>query len=45
MIKVTFIDADGDVKEVNGVEGQSLLDIAQAAGQPLEGTCESQMAC
>ena len=45
MIKVTFINADGDVQEVNGVEGQSLLDVAQAAGQPLEGTCESQMAC
>ena len=45
MIKVTFISADGDVQEINGVEGQSLLDIAQAAGQPLEGTCESQMAC
>jgi ferredoxin len=45
MIKVTFISADGDVQEVSGVEGQSLLDLAQAAGQALEGTCEGQMAC
>jgi ferredoxin len=45
MIKVTFIYAYGDCQEVNGAEGQSLLDAAQAAGQPLEGTCESQMAC
>ncbi|HEX8526526.1 2Fe-2S iron-sulfur cluster-binding protein [Allosphingosinicella sp.] len=25
--------------------GERLLDIAQAHGQPLEGTCEGQMAC
>lgn len=45
MIKVTFINADGSVQDVEAVEGQSLLEIAQAAGQPLEGTCEGQMAC
>ena len=45
MIKVTFINADGDVQDVDAVLGQSLLEIAQAAGQPLEGTCEGQMAC
>ena len=45
MIKVTFINADGDSEIVEAVEGQSLLDVAQAAGQPLEGTCEGQMAC
>ena len=45
MIKVTFINADGDSEIVEAVEGQSLLDVAQAARQPLEGTCEGQMAC
>jgi len=45
MIKVTFINVDGSVQDVEAVEGQSLLEIAQAAGQPLEGTCEGQMAC
>jgi ferredoxin len=46
MIKVTFISADGDQKQfVEAKEGDCLLDVAQAAGQPLEGTCEGQMAC
>ena len=46
MIKVTFISADADQEEViEAIEGDCLLDVAQAAGQPLEGTCEGQMAC
>jgi len=45
MIRVTFINADGDAQEVHAHDGQSLLEVAQAAGQPLEGTCEGQMAC
>ena len=45
MIKVTFISADGESLEVQAVDGRSLLDVAQTAGQPLEGTCEGQMAC
>ena len=46
MIKVTFISADGDQEQVvEANEGDNLLDVAQAAGQPLEGTCEGQMAC
>ena len=45
MIKVTFINADGNVQDVEAADGQSLLETAQAAGQPLEGTCEGQMAC
>jgi ferredoxin len=45
MITVTFISADGESQEVQAVDGQSLLDLAQAAGQPVEGTCEGQMAC
>lgn len=45
MIKVTFVNADGAVQQVDAEEGRNLLEIAQAAGQPLEGTCEGQMAC
>ncbi len=46
MIRVTFISADGDQEQiVEAREGDCLLDVAQAAGQPLEGTCEGQMAC
>jgi ferredoxin len=43
---VRFISADGaTVREVEAPAGERLLDIAQADGQPLEGTCEGQMAC
>ena len=46
MIKVTFISPDGDQEQVvEANEGDCLLDVGQAAGQPLEGTCEGQMAC
>ncbi|MBN8818192.1 MAG: 2Fe-2S iron-sulfur cluster binding domain-containing protein [Sphingomonas sp.] len=46
MTLVRFLSADGqNVQEVEGAPGESLLDVAQAAGQPLEGTCEGQMAC
>lgn len=46
MIKVRFVSADGaGVQEVDAPAGERLLDVAQAAGQPLEGTCEGQMAC
>ena len=45
MITVTFINVEGDSQVVHGVDGQSLLDLAQTVGQPLEGTCEGQMAC
>ena len=46
MIRVRFVSADGsNVREVDAPAGERLLDIAQAEGQPLEGTCEGQMAC
>ena len=46
MIRVRFVSADGErVQEVDAPAGERLLDVAQAAGQPLEGTCEGQMAC
>jgi ferredoxin len=45
-VKVRFISADGnEIREVQVPAGQRLLDVAQSAGQPLEGTCEGQMAC
>lgn len=42
---VRFIGADGTISEVEAQAGDRLLEIAQANGQPLEGTCEGQMAC
>lgn len=46
MTRVRFVSADGsEVREVEAAPGERLLEIAQAAGQPLEGTCEGQMAC
>ncbi|OYY90679.1 MAG: 2Fe-2S ferredoxin [Sphingomonas sp. 28-66-16] len=45
MIRVRFIAVDGSVRDVSASAGERLLDIAQADGQPLEGTCEGQMAC
>ncbi len=46
MIRVRFIAADGSVtREADAAPGDRLLDVAQADGQPLEGTCEGQMAC
>ena len=46
MTLVRFVSADGaGVQEVDAPAGERLLDAAQAAGQPLEGTCEGQMAC
>jgi ferredoxin len=44
--RVRFVSAAGDsVQEVDAAAGARLLDVAQHAGQPLEGTCEGQMAC
>ena len=46
MTLVRFVYADGNhIQEVRGAPGERLLDLAQAHGQPLEGTCEGQMAC
>lgn len=46
MTRVRFVSADGrQVQDVEAAPGAVLLDVAQAAGQPLEGTCEGQMAC
>lgn len=46
MIRVNFISANGDdVRVVEAENGLRLLEVAQGDGQPLEGTCEGQMAC
>jgi ferredoxin len=43
---VVFCKPDGSVdREVEAPAGSRLLDVAQQADQPLEGTCEGQMAC
>nr|WP_283938417.1 2Fe-2S iron-sulfur cluster-binding protein [Sphingomonas alba] len=44
--KVRFLKVDGELDaEVEAPAGAVLLDVAQQAGQPLEGACEGQMAC
>ena len=45
MIRLRFVTRDGGVVVGEGREGDRLLDAAQAAGQPLEGTCNGQLAC
>ena len=44
-MKVRFVTAKGQAVESEAGEGDNLLRVAQAAGMPLEGTCEGQMAC
>ncbi|MBS0479651.1 MAG: 2Fe-2S iron-sulfur cluster binding domain-containing protein [Proteobacteria bacterium] len=45
MTRVTFIERNGARRDVESRPGDRLLDVAQNAGEPLEGTCEGQMAC
>jgi ferredoxin len=46
MVRVRFISANGEtVREAEGAPGETLLTVGQVADQPLEGTCEGQMAC
>lgn len=45
MITVRFIASDDSVRAVSASPGDNLLRLAQADGQPLEGTCEGAMAC
>jgi ferredoxin len=45
VVKVRFITADGQRVDADAEPGANLLDVGQAAGMPLEGTCEGQMAC
>lgn len=43
-MKVRFIAPDAPV-DVEAEPGERLLDVAQRAGQPLEGTCGGVVAC
>lgn len=46
MIRVRFSQGeDGEAREVQATANDRLLEVAQNAGFPLEGTCEGQMAC
>lgn len=46
MIHVRFLTPDGDLAcEAEAAPGDRLLEVGQAKGMPLEGTCEGQMAC
>ena len=45
MVKVCFVETGGRKVDAEGQPGQRLLELAQAVGMPLEGTCEGQMAC
>lgn len=46
MTRVRFLKPDGELdREVEAAPGINLLDLAQAHGQPLEGSCEGAMAC
>jgi len=46
MTLVRFLTSAGLLsREVDAPTGSRLLDVAQEADQPLEGTCEGQMAC
>lgn len=44
-MKVHFTTARGEPVSSEAAAGDNLLRAAQAAGMPLEGTCEGQMAC
>lgn len=45
MVQVCFINPNGERVESDAEAGARLLEVGQAAGMPLEGTCEGQMAC
>lgn len=44
-ITITFLDPHGNRVPATCEPGDNLLRAGQAAGLPLEGTCEGQMAC
>lgn len=45
MVDVLFVNIDGSRTMAQAEAGSRLLEVAQNAGMPLEGTCEGQMAC
>ena len=44
-VRVILTSPKGERVEAQAEPGDDLLRVAQAAGLPLEGTCEGQMAC
>ena len=44
-VSITFVTASGERVTATAKDGDRLLEVGQAAGMPLEGTCEAQMAC
>ena len=44
-MKIEFVTSNGETVSAQAEVGDNLLRVAQAAGLPLEGTCEGQMAC
>ncbi|MEO1968315.1 MAG: 2Fe-2S iron-sulfur cluster-binding protein [Sphingomonadaceae bacterium] len=44
-MKVRFTTSGGETVTAETEAGDNLLRVGQAAGMPLEGTCEGQMAC
>ncbi|MGI8944352.1 MAG: 2Fe-2S iron-sulfur cluster-binding protein [Qipengyuania sp.] len=44
-VRVRFTTSRGEEVQAEAATGDCLLDVAQGAGMPLEGTCEGQMAC
>lgn len=45
MVCITFVTPQGEKIAAQGEPGTRLLELGQAKGMPLEGTCEGQMAC
>jgi ferredoxin-2, mitochondrial len=45
LVKICFVSSEGERVVAQTEAGSNLLEVAQAAGMPLEGTCEGQMAC
>ncbi|MBC2668699.1 2Fe-2S iron-sulfur cluster-binding protein [Novosphingobium piscinae] len=45
MVAVCFVNDKDERKVATATAGQRLLEVGQAIGMPLEGTCEGQMAC
>ena len=45
MVRISFITAKGERVAAEADPGARLLEVAQGADMPLEGTCEGQMAC
>ena len=45
MPRITFVTTDGERRDFDVAEGQTILDIAHRNGIDLEGACEGALAC